>query len=154
MPHVDYTRFLQNWINWLSPNYRPFAIWRPLNVLRLVLDFVEEILARVQTSNNPPPISRIPSTSSQSSLNDSSKEQSFEAAMKSTICVMLLFVQLRRLISICVSQMRLDIWSENIAFSSHYGLFWLLTSVQPYEMGTIPYSLIECTIICVYGRTL
>ena len=35
----------------------------------------EEILAKVQTSNNPPPISRIPSTSSQSSLNDSSEEQ-------------------------------------------------------------------------------
>ena len=43
----------------------------------------EEILAKVKGPSPPPPISRIPSTSSQSSLNDSSEEQTFEAAMKS-----------------------------------------------------------------------
>ena len=40
------------------------------------------ILAKVKGPSPPPPISRIPSTSSQSSLNDSSEEQTFEAAMK------------------------------------------------------------------------
>ena len=43
----------------------------------------EEILAKVQTSTNPPPpINRIPSTSSQSSLNDSSEEQIWRKSMK------------------------------------------------------------------------
>ena len=33
---------------------------------------------------------------------------------------------------------------------AYYGLY---TSVRPYAMGTIPYALIKCTLICVYGRT-
>ena len=34
---------------------------------------------------------------------------------------------------------------KQTTFSSHYSFNWLLTSVQPYAMGTVPYSLIKYT---------
>ena len=59
-----------------DPRYKDVFFQRTDTKSHVESVLAEEILAKVQTSTNPPPpINRIPSTSSQSSLNDSSEEQ-------------------------------------------------------------------------------